>query len=97
DPKHRHDAAIYLARSFLEAGYADEASDTLKGTIEEYELRGDDKSKDMFYWYGRALEARNVPAEAIKAYSQVAQWDFNYRDVQARIKRLRAAAAPQGQ
>jgi hypothetical protein len=30
-----------------------------------------------------------MPA-AIKAYSQVAQWDFNYRDVQGRIRRLRA-------
>jgi hypothetical protein len=27
--------------------------------------------------------------EALAHYSKVAQWDFNYKDVQARIKRLR--------
>ena len=31
---------------------------------------------------------------ALKAYSGVAQSNFNYRDVQARIKRLRANPAP---
>ena len=43
----------------------------------------------------RALEAKGDYATAIKQYSQVAQWNFNYRDVQARIKALRAAAKPQ--
>lgn len=90
DPKYRHDAAIYLGRSFLEAGFLDEAVDTLRAVIGEYQLLGDPKSIDMHYWYGRALEKKNDNAAAIKAYSQVAQWDFNYRDVQARIKRLRA-------
>jgi hypothetical protein len=42
---------------------------------------------------GALEEKKDVPA-AIKAYSTVAQADFNYRDVQARIKRLRAASLP---
>ena len=28
---------------------------------------------------------------ALKAYSQIAQWDFGYKDVQTRIKELRSA------
>jgi thioredoxin-like negative regulator of GroEL len=90
DAKVRTDATLYLGRAFLEAGFNEEASDTLKGLIEAYQVRGDNKSKDMHYWYGRALEAKGDMPLAIKNYSQVAQWDFNYRDVQTRIKTLRA-------
>ena len=93
DPKNRTDATLFLGRAFLDAQYVDEAVDTLRVLIEEYPLKGDPKSVEMTYWYARALEAHNQNQLAIKNYSQVAQWDFNYRDVQTRIKRLRAAAA----
>lgn len=73
----------------MQAEFVDEAIDTLKALIDGYELRGDDKSKEMYYWYGLANERKNDNATAIKAYSQIAQWDFTYRDVQERIKRLR--------
>ncbi|MDB5288966.1 MAG: hypothetical protein JWL69_207 [Phycisphaerales bacterium] len=93
DPKFRSKAGTLLARCFLEAGFLDEASDTFKVVIEEYPGRGDETSKDMVYWYGRTLEQLNDMPTAIKQYSQVAQMDFNFRDVQERIKRLRSAAA----
>ncbi len=48
----------------------------------------------MYYWYGLATEQQGDHATALKAFSQVAQWDFNYRDVQARVKRLRGADKP---
>lgn len=89
DPKHRIVASIYLGRAFLSAGFADEAVDTLKAAIDEYPARGDERSIQMFYWYARALEEKTDNEPAIKAYSQVAQWNFNYSDVQIRIKRLR--------
>lgn len=92
EPKTRADATVYLGRAFLEAGFADEAVDTLHTAIEAYPIRGDVKSKEMHYWYGRALEEKGDTAPAIKNYSQVAQWDFNYKDVQTRIKALRAAS-----
>jgi tetratricopeptide (TPR) repeat protein len=92
DPKFRVDATSFLGRSFLENQFVEEAVETLKASIEEYQLKGDDKSKEMYYWYARALEQKpDVPA-AIKAYSQVAQWDFNFRDVQQRIRKLRTTA-----
>jgi tetratricopeptide (TPR) repeat protein len=93
DPKFRTEAGILLGRAFLDAQFVDEAVDTLSSVIGEYQLKGDARSIDMHYWYGRALEARKDTAGAIKAFSQVAQWNFNFRDVQSRIKRLRAAAA----
>jgi tetratricopeptide (TPR) repeat protein len=90
DPKYRIAATILLGQAFLLAGYVDEAVDTLKAVIDEYPNRGDERSMEMYYWYARALEAqKDIPA-SIKAFSQVAQWNFNYRDVQTRIKALRA-------
>jgi tetratricopeptide (TPR) repeat protein len=90
DPKYRTDAAIALGRSFLEAGYVDEAADTLRTVIDDYVNKGDLKSKEMYYWWARAVEQQGDRPVALKAYSQVAQWDFNYRDVQTRIKNLRS-------
>jgi TolA-binding protein len=93
DPKLKIDATIYLGRAFYEAQFLDEAADTLRSVIEEYPIKGDDKSKAVYYAYARTLEEQQKQAEAIKAYSQVAMWDFNYKDVQVRIKRLRAGPA----
>ena len=90
DPKIRNDATITLGRAFLEAGYVDEAIETLQGVIDEYQLKGDDRSKLMNYWQGRALEQKGINDQALKRYSQVAQWEFTYKDVQQRIKRLRS-------
>lgn len=90
DPKLRGDATLLLGRAFLDAGFTDEAVDTLNGLIQDYQIKGDARSIEMTYWYGRAQEERKDIQSALKAYSQVAQWEFNFRDVQARIKRLRA-------
>lgn len=96
DPKVRTEAATYLGRAFLACGFGDEAVDTLKVAIEEYEIRGDNRCKELFYWYGIALEQKGDTGTALKTYSQLVQWDFNYRDVQARIKRLRGAGSAPG-
>jgi TolA-binding protein len=90
DPKYKYDASTLLGRSFLEAGFVDEAADTLRTIIEEYVNKGDAKSKEMYYWYARSVEQLGDRQTALKAYSQVAQWEFKYRDVQDRIKNLRA-------
>lgn len=89
DPKYRVRATILLGRAFLSSNYIDEAIDTLKAAVDEYPAHGDERSKEMLYWYGRALEGKSDGASAIKQYSRVAQMDFNYLDVQERIKRLR--------
>lgn len=89
DAKFRDDSRLLLGRSFLRAEFVDEAADTLRNLIDGYRGEGDDKSKEMYYWYGRSLEQKGDIEDALKAYSQIAQWDFGYRDVQNRIKELR--------
>jgi tetratricopeptide (TPR) repeat protein len=93
DPKLRVDASVELGKAFLEADFVDEAVDTLRGMTETYQITGDTRAKEIWYWYGRSLEKQNTTPEAIKCYSRVTQWDFNYRDVQQRIKALRAKQA----
>jgi tetratricopeptide (TPR) repeat protein len=95
DPKYKPEGSVFLGRAFLEANYLDEADETLDGIIKEYALRGNDLSKEMYYWRGRTLELKNQLQDAIKLYSQVTQWDFNYKDVQHRVKRLRQSLQAQ--
>ncbi len=90
DPKFKADASLFLGRAFYETQFLEEANETLDQLITDYQLKGDEKSKEMYYWRGRVLEAREIFDQAIRSYSQVAQWDFNYKDVQKRIKELRA-------
>ena len=94
DPKFKIASSVALGQAFLEAGFVDEAVDTLKDVLDGYEIKNDTKYTEMQYWYGRALEKKGDVQSALKAYSGVAQSNFNYRDVQARIKRLRANPAP---
>jgi predicted Zn-dependent protease len=89
DPKYRVDAGVLLGLAFFQAGFNDEADDTLGQLIKDYQLQGDDRSKEMFYWRARVLEQKGLKPDAISHFSKVAQWDFNYKDVQARIKKLR--------
>lgn len=89
DPKYRVDAGVYLGRAFLESEFLEEAVETLRGVIEEHP-QADDKAMNMRYWLGRALEKQGDTASALKEYSRVAQIDFNYKDVQQRIRKLRS-------
>jgi tetratricopeptide (TPR) repeat protein len=89
DPKIKLDASTLLGKSFYEAGFYDEAAQILESAINDLPTRNDDRSKDMFYWRARALEQIGDADGAIKLYSQLAQWQFNYLDVQQRIKKLR--------
>lgn len=89
DPKLKVDASVQLGCAFLEAGFVDEAIETLQAVIDEYQIKGDDRSMLMYYWQGRSYEGKGNNEMAIKRYSQVAQWEFTYRDVQVRIKKLR--------
>jgi tetratricopeptide (TPR) repeat protein len=96
DPKFRTDGSIQLGQAFLSAGFADEAADTFAHLAEEYQVRGDARSLEIHYWWGRSLEAKSPPdvSAALKCYSQVFQWSATHKDVQQRIKRLRTGNAP---
>jgi len=89
DAKFRNQARILLGRAFYELKFYDEAIDTLDGLVKEYQNRGDDNSKQMHYWAARAHEDRGDAEVAIKLYSAIVRMEFNFKDVQQRIKKLR--------
>jgi tetratricopeptide (TPR) repeat protein len=93
DPKFRFESALLLGRCFMESSFIAEAVDTLGNAISDYQLRGNDLSKELHYWLGRALEVRGDREAAGKQFSTVAQWEWNYRDVQTRLRAMRAGEA----
>jgi tetratricopeptide (TPR) repeat protein len=93
DPKHRTDAQILLGMAFYEAGFLDEADETLGTLIRDYPNRESPKFKLANYWRGRVLEQKGQTAEAIKHYSLIFQIESGYKDVAARIKKLREKPA----
>lgn len=99
DAKYRLRARIMLGRAFFEAKFLDEAVDTLDGLVKEYQGGDEEASKSMRYWAARAHEERGDVEPAIKLYSAIVRMEFNYKDVQPRIRKLRAGGpgnAPQG-
>jgi TolA-binding protein len=94
-PKHRVESLHFLGRSFLIQHMTPEAVETLKRSIDEYDLAssGDKKSKDLHYWYARSLEENGQFAEAVDIYSRVVQWDIGYLDARKRMADLRGKLA----
>lgn len=92
NPRHRVDALHILGRAFLTQGMKPEALETLKKAIDEYDLAetGDQKSKELHYWLARVYEDVGQIQNAINTYSQITQWDFNFRDARQRLAALRA-------
>lgn len=89
DAKYRTQSRMYQGRAFYGLEFYDEAVDTLDALIKEYP-NTDDAAKEMRYWAARAHEARGDSEVAIKLYSAIVRMEFNYKDVQARIRKLRS-------
>jgi len=90
DPKNRTACQLLIAQCFFHKGYHEQAVDLLKEAIEQYEAAGDETSKELHYWLGRAYEASGQIEPAVKTYGQIIQWDYNYKDVRQRLENLRA-------
>ncbi len=88
DPKNRTACMLLIGRCFLEKGLHSQAITSLNQAIEEHELIGDELGKSLYYWLGRACEAAGKSDEAAKAFGQVIQWDYNYKDVRGRLEAL---------
>lgn len=88
DPKNRILCMNLIGRCFYEKGYHAQAIQTYTDAIKEHELTGDDLSKDLYYWLGRTCEAADRKEDAEKAYGQLIQWDYNFKDVRDRLAAL---------
>lgn len=96
DPKYRVRCNMYVGSCFYQKGYFNQAIDTFNAVNKEYEIPGDEVSKEIHYWLGRSYEAAGKPEEAGKVYGQVIQWDYNYKDVRQRLDAMRKSGGSPG-
>ncbi len=89
DPKYKIQAMNKIGLCFFVKGWFADAVDTLKEAVEEYEIKDDDIAKELRYNLARAYEQNGQNELALELYRRIAQIDFSYKDVKARINRLR--------
>lgn len=56
DPKFKIEASIWLGKSFLNAGFPDEAVEVLERTLNEASTADENRQLDLYYTLGRAME-----------------------------------------
>jgi len=88
DPRHSILAKNYIGVCFYQKGWNQQAVEILNEAIASYEITGDNLNKEMHYILGRSYENAEQREQALKIYSKLIQWDFNYRDVRQRIDKL---------
>jgi tetratricopeptide (TPR) repeat protein len=87
DPKNRLRAMNMLGMAFFKKQWYSEAADTLAEALEGEVSEA--RAKELRYNLGQVYEAMEEAEKALEQYSEVAQIDYNYRDVRERIEKLR--------
>jgi tetratricopeptide (TPR) repeat protein len=84
DPRSRVQCQLMIGRAFFEKGSYSQAADALREAFEQYDVVGDETSKQMMYWLGQAYEAGGKVDEAKAIYGKLLRLDYNYADGDAR-------------
>lgn len=88
DGRVRTHARLFLGRCFFQKHFYEQAVDVLRQAAEEAPSRTDPLYLDISYWLARSLESSNAADEAKKAYGEIIQVDYNFRDARQRLERL---------
>jgi tetratricopeptide (TPR) repeat protein len=101
DPRRRISAMDKVGYCFFMKGWYADAVDVFRQAIDVYEIKDDAVAKELRYNLARAYEEQGEKDRALDIYRKIAQLDFCYRDVGARVDKLRSgpdkagpAAAP---
>lgn len=94
DPRRKIQALNMTGSCFFLKGWYADAIDVFRQAIDAYEIKVDGLAKEMRYNLARAYEEQGQKDIALETYRKIAQLDFGYKDVGARVDRLRAAAEP---
>lgn len=84
EPRYRTRAQVMIGRAFFEKESYSQAAAVLNETLESYENVGDELSKDMLYWIGRAYEGDAQSENAVATYGKLLRMDYNYAEGDAR-------------
>ncbi len=88
DPKVRTQADLHLGRCFYAKKFFAQAIGLLTQAVASHEMPDDAVAKELRYWLARSLEAEKRGDEAKKAYGELLQTDYNFRDVRDRLQAL---------
>jgi tetratricopeptide (TPR) repeat protein len=89
DIKNKINAMNKIGLCFFVKGWFNDAIDILKEAVESYEIKDNDIAKELRYNLARAYEQQGQMEPALELYRRIAQIDFSYKDVKARVHRLR--------
>lgn len=87
DPKRRNQAMNYLGLAFFKKGWYNEAAETYEEALKAE--MSESRSKDLRYNLASIYLAKGDKAKALELFSDVAQIDYNYKDVRQQIERIR--------
>ncbi len=90
DPRRKISAMDKVGYCFFMKGWYADAIDVFRQAIESYEIKDDAVAKELRYNLARAHEEQGDKEKALEIYRKIAQLDFCYKDVGARVDKLRA-------
>jgi tetratricopeptide (TPR) repeat protein len=96
DPRRRISAMDKVGSCFFMKGWYPDAIDVFTRAIEAHEIKDDALAKELRYNLARAYEEQGQSEKALDVYRRIAQLDFGYKDVSARVDRLRAGSDKSG-
>ena len=87
DPRRHITALTYLGQAFLRKDWLRESAETFERALQSQMT--EDRAKEIRYLLGGVLEKMGDLQKAQDCFSEVAQMDFNYRDVRERLETVR--------
>ncbi len=93
DAKVRTQCDLFLGQCFYQKGFHAQAIGTLNKAVQAYEIPDDEVAKDLRYWLGRTYESSGDPKQAMEAYGNILEMDYNFRDVRDRLETLSRSAS----
>jgi tetratricopeptide (TPR) repeat protein len=87
DPRRRIEALNYLGQAFGKKGWNQEAAETFERALESDV--SESRKKDIWYNLGDIYEKAGRLDKADAMFSDLAQTDYNYRDVRERLDKVR--------
>jgi tetratricopeptide (TPR) repeat protein len=96
DPRRKIAALDKIGSCFFLKGWYADAIDVFTQAITAHEIKDDGLAKELRYNLARAYEEQGQKGKALDLYRRIAQLDFGYKDVGARVDQLRAGSDPSG-
>jgi tetratricopeptide (TPR) repeat protein len=96
DPRRKISAMDKIGYCFFMKGWYTDAIDVFTRAIEAYEIKDDALAKELRYNLARAYEEQDEKDKALEVYRKIAQLDFGYKDVSARVDQLRVGGPKAG-